>query len=368
MTSSTPSPPDRREQRRRRHARQARTLGLRYVAAKDLSVRRRRRGSGFSYQNDGGRQLREPEAVSRIRSLAIPPAWTHVHIAAHPDDHIQAVGRDQAGRLQYIYHERWKTLREWRKIRRLLVFGEALSRVRAGIRRDLRAPSGSRQLAVAVGAALIDASAIRIGGERHYRRTGACGAVTLRRSHVVLNGRTVHLAFPAKGGKTFQCDLRSPHLLRPLERLRRLPGRRLLVYEGESGDLIPLSARTLNSYLTELAGHRVSAKDFRTFQATALAGDLLSELEPAQSAAVRNRQITEVMRQVADVLGNTPAMVRSNYVHGVVLDCFAAGGLAERWNRSGRRPRYLEPHEAALNRLLGGLDIPERVTAGAEDR
>ncbi len=120
MNASTPSSPDSREQRRRRLARQARVLGLRYVAAKDLSVRRRRRGSGFSYQNDGGRQLRDPEAVSRIRSLAIPPAWTQVHIAADPDDHIQAVGRDQAGRLQYIYNERWKTLVGW-----LLVFGEA---------------------------------------------------------------------------------------------------------------------------------------------------------------------------------------------------------------------------------------------------
>ncbi len=221
---------------------------------------------------------------------------------------------------------------------------------------------------MAVGAALIDASAIRIGGESHYRRTGACGAVTLRRSHVVLNGRTVHLAFTAKGGKKFECDLRSPHLHRPLERLRGLPGRRLLVYEGESGHLIPLSARTLNAYLTDLAGHRISAKDFRTFQATALAGDLLAELEPAENTAARNRQITAVMREIAEVLGNTPAMVRSNYVHGVVLDCFAAGGLAERWNRSGRRPRHLEPHEAALNRLLVSLDIPERLTAATTPR
>jgi DNA topoisomerase-1 len=148
--------------------------------------------------------------IRRIGELTIPPAWRAVRIAADRTSHIHAVGYDQAGRLQYIYHSRWKTMREWRKVRRLLAFPDSLPLVRAGFRKDLKAPAGSQRLALAVGAGLIDASAIRIGGERHHRRTGACGAVTLRRSHVVLNGRSVHLSFPAKGGKTFHCELTHP--------------------------------------------------------------------------------------------------------------------------------------------------------------
>lgn len=348
--------------RRVERARQATVLGLRHVRSSDLTWQRRRRGRGFSYHSGRGGRLRDSRAVRRIRGLAIPPAWRDVRIAADPLAHIQAVGVDEAGRRQYIYHPRWKTVREWRKVRRLLGFAASLPRVRAAIRRDLRSPAGSQRLALAMGAGLIDASAIRVGGERHYRRTGACGAVTLRRSHVLVNGRTVRLAFPAKGGKTFHCDLRSPHLNGPLRRLGSLPGHRLLVYHNDDGELMRLRAGQLNDYLRELAGQRISAKDFRTFQATALAADLLARITPAESGAARNRQIATAMREIAQVLGNTAAMVRNSYVHEVVLDCFASGDLAERWNRSGRRRRYLEPHEAALSRLLEEIAPPDSRT------
>jgi len=355
----------RRSKNDRRRASQAASLGLRYVASSELSLRRRKRGRGFSYHEPDGSPLRDREDVSRINALVIPPAWTEVRIAADADAHIQAVGTDQAGRVQYIYHPRWKMLREWRKVRRMLEFAEALPKVRAGIRQDLKAPAGSQRLALAVGAGLIDASAIRIGGERHHRRTGACGAVTLRRSHVSVNGRVVRLCFPAKGGKQFRCDLESPRLTAPIRRLRSLPGRRLLVYENGGGEIAPLRAQHLNDYLTELAGHRISAKDFRTFQATALAGDLLAQITPEATSAKRDRQLAAVMRQVAEVLGNTPAMARSSYVHEVVQACFIGGTLAEQWNRSGRRPALMEAHEAALARLLKAV-APARVRAPKE--
>jgi DNA topoisomerase-1 len=342
-----------RPPRRNRHrAAQAASLGLRYVSSRALELRRRKRGRGFSYHDADGGSVRGRATVKRISALAIPPAWTNVRVAADANAHIQAVGTDQAGRLQYIYHPRWKMLREWRKVRRMLEFADALPRVRAGILRDLKAPAGSQRLALAVGAGLIDASAIRIGGERHHRRTGACGAVTLRRSHVQVNGRMVRLCFPAKGGKEFRCDLESPRLTSPIRRLSSLPGRRLLVYRNDDGAMARLQARHLNEYLTELAGHRISAKDFRTFQATALAGDLLAEMVPAETQAKRDRQIAGVMREIADHLGNTPALARNSYVHELVLACFAGGTLAEQWNRSGRRPALMEAHEAALARLL----------------
>lgn len=339
-------------ERQRRSSAQAAALGLKYVASHELSMGRRKRGHGFSYYHADGRRLGDRGTVQRIRTLAIPPAWTDVRIAADADAHIQAVGYDQAGRRQYIYHPRWKMLREWRKVHRLVAFAEALPRVRAGIRRDLKAPAGSRRLALAVGAGLIDASAIRIGGESHHRRTGACGAVTLRRRHVALNGRVLHLCFPAKGGKQFVCDLEAPELLSPVRRLTELRGRRLLAYRDEDGTLALLRARHLNEYLAELAGHRISAKDFRTFQATALAGDRLAQLTPEPTAAKRDRQMAAVMKEVSEVLGNTPSMARNSYVHEIVQACFGAGTLAAQWNRSGRRPALLEPHEAALTRLL----------------
>lgn len=339
-------------ERQRRNSAQAAALGLKYVASRELPLRRRKCGQGFSYYGVDGRRIADRGTVRRIRALAIPPAWGAVRIAADANAHIQAVGHDQAGRLQYIYHPTWKMLREWRKVRRLIAFAEALPRVRAGIRRDLKAPAGSRRLALAVGAGLIDASVIRIGGESHHRRTGACGAVTLRRRHVTVNGQLVHLCFPAKGGKEFVCDLEAPELMSPIRRLSELRGRRLLAYRDDDGTLSLLRARHLNEYLAELAGHRISAKDFRTFQATALAGDRLAQLPPEDTAAKRDRQMAAVMKEVSERLGNTPSMARNSYVHEIVQACFAGGTLAEQWNRSGRRPALLEPHEVALARLL----------------
>ncbi len=330
----------------------ARRLGLRYLSPDADPIERRGHGRGFSYFDRNGALIRDAQVRVRIRRLAIPPAWQAVRIAADPMAHIQAVGRDEAGRVQYIYHPLWERLREARKVRRLMEFAKALPAIRRSLKRDLAAHAGSFQLAVAACVALIDEAAIRVGEQAHLRRTGARGAATLRQSHVRLQGERILLCFPAKGGKQHETEIKAKRLSKALRRLQALPARRLFSYRTEADALTAVTSRDVNAYLLRITGRRVSAKDFRTFHATALAGDRLAALKPESSDRKRNRQIVAVVKEVARVLGNTATITRKSYVHDVVLTSFAAGQLERRWRRGGPVRRGLGAHETALARFL----------------
>lgn len=329
----------------------ARRLGLKYISPDAAPIERRKQGKRFTYVDQNGELVRDPQIRTRIQRLVIPPAWQHVRIAADPMAHIQVVGRDEAGRTQYIYHPLWEKLREERKARRLKEFAKALPAIRRTMCRDLAAPSGSFELAVAACAALIDETAIRVGEQTHLKRTGARGACTLRQSHVKIEGQRILLCFPAKGGKEYHTDVNAKRLARALRRLLRLKARRLFCYRTESGEITCITSRDINSYLSRISGCRVSAKDFRTFHATALAGDRLAALKPELSDRKRNHQIVTVVKEVAAMLGNTVTIARKSYVHDVVLTSFEAGQLERRWRRGPLR-RGLGAHETALARFL----------------
>lgn len=330
----------------------ARRLGLKYLSPATASITRRRHGKGFSYVDQNGTLVRDPQARARIQRLVIPPAWQDVRIAADPMAHIQAVGRDEAGRVQYIYHELWELLREQRKAKRLREFSKALPAIRRAVSRDLSRHAGSFELAVSACVALIDEAVIRVGRQVHLRRTGARGAVTLKQEHVQIESDRILLCFPGKGGKERQTAIASHRLAKALRRLKRLPGRRLFCYRTQSGEITCLTARDINTYLSTISGRRVSAKDFRTFHATALAGDRLAALTPELSDRKRKSQIVGVVKEVAQLLGNTVTVARKSYVHDLVLTSFANGQLVRRWRRGGRVRRGLGRHESALAHFL----------------
>lgn len=335
-------------------------LGLKYLFPDTAPIRRRKYGKGFCYIDQEGSIVRDPQVRARIQRLAIPPAWDDVRIAADPMAHIQAVGRDEAGRIQYIYHQLWDRLREERKAKRLAEFAKALPAIRRSLKRDLSRRAGSYELAVAACVALIDETAIRVGEQVHLKRTGARGATTLRQQHVRVEGERIQLCFPAKGGKERHAEVAAKRLAGALQRLKRLPSRRLFCYKGQSGALTCITVRDINTYLSSISGRRVSAKDFRTFHATALAGDRLAALTPEHSDRKRNSQIVSVVKEVAEMLGNTATIARKSYVHDVVLTSFANGQLMRRWRRGGPLRRGLGAHESALARFLERLPLRSR--------
>ncbi|HKY94453.1 MAG TPA: DNA topoisomerase IB [Kiloniellales bacterium] len=332
---------------------------LRMVAVEDLCLTRRRCGRGFAYFDARGRRISDKVTLDRLRGLAIPPAYAEVLIAPRANHHIQAVGRDEAGRLQYLYHPAWEAVREARKSTKLARLCTALPTLRRRLARILATPGLSREKALAAVIALIDRTHIRVGCDDYVHSGRSRGASTLLKRNVRIEGDRIFLAFVGKRRMPVQCSLRSPRLAGALEELRQLPGPRLFQYRNGDGALRKVSAAEVNAFLRELAEVEVTAKDFRTLAATAAAGERLCLLERAASASARKRQVAEVIRAVAALLANTPAIARKSYVHRELIDAFETGELARLAERTLRQ-RHLSQGEALVASLF-----PLRERAGS---
>jgi DNA topoisomerase-1 len=300
---------------------------LRRTRAEALTIRRQRRGSGFSYVDEAGRPIRDAGTLDRIRSLAIPPAYEDVRIAADPRAHLQALGRDDAGRLQHRYHPDWDKVRERRKLKRLQRLIEALPKLRAAVARDLKARDLGHDKALACAVAIIDRCHIRVGNDAYAEANGSYGASTLRKRHLTLSGKRVELSFRGKGGKDIACALEDVFLARALGRLVTLPGRRLLQYRDEGGVVSPVRAGEINAYLRRISGLPISSKDLRMLAANAAAAELLLAGDVVATETGKKRQLADIMRAISEQLANTPAVVRKSYVHEIVVSAYASGRL-----------------------------------------
>ncbi len=224
-----------------------------------LTIRRRRAGSGFCYLDAAGEVIADAGLKARAKALGIPPAWEEVRIAEHPRAHIQAMGRDAAGRLQYIYHPDWEERRLARKQNQLALLTTALPAVRRRVARDLLAEAGSKALALSIAVALIDRTAMRVGQEKYLRSSGTRGAGTLYARDVKVEGQHVAMSFPAKSGKRAQYELADRRLAEAIGRIKTLTGKRLLVYRGDDGAVRPITGDMLNTYLGAAAKVHVTA-------------------------------------------------------------------------------------------------------------
>jgi DNA topoisomerase-1 len=320
-----------------------------------LTISRQRRGRGFCYRDAGGNLVCDDDLKARAKGLGIPPAWAEVRIAAHPRAHIQAMGRDAAGRLQYIYHPDWEEKRLARKQNQLALLTTALPAVRRRVARDLAAPAGTPELALAIAVALIDRTAMRIGRERYLKSSGTRGAGTLMSRDVRLAGGRVALAFPAKSGKVAQYELSDRRLADAIARIKTLTGKRLLVFRAGSGEVRPVSGEMINAYFETAAKAHVTAKDFRTLHASALAGEALAAIAPGKSPSARKRQMMAVTRQVADFLRNTPAISRKSYIAPCLFKLFNDGRLQLLWQASRGGAGGLRQRERRLGQVLAAV-------------
>jgi DNA topoisomerase-1 len=241
--------------------------------------------------------------------------------------HIQAIGRDAAGRLQYRYHPEWEKVREKRKAQRLIRLATRLPQIRSAVARRLGNAEPTREFALAAATELVAATAIRAGDEAYARQHGTRGAATLLKSNLRLSADTITLTFRAKGGKEVCKEVRSPRLAAAFEVLRRLPGKRLFQYRGEDGEVRAIRRQDINAFLRDVAGVHISLKDFRTLCASAMVLDALARITPGTSERQRRRQVRQAVQQAAESLANTPAICRKSYVHGTVVAAFEEGVL-----------------------------------------
>lgn len=324
---------------------------LRRVSPHELSIRRRRNGKGFAYIGPGGRRLRDSTTLRRLKSLAVPPAYEEVLYAEDPRAHLQAVGRDAAGRLQYRYHPDWEKVRERRKAKRLVSLIEALPRIRRCVGKHLAATEPTREFVLATMVHLVARSAIRPGSEAYLRAHGTRGAATLLKSNVSIKRDTVILGFRGKGGQTVQREFKSRRLARALSILLRLPGKRLFQYRDADGALRNLRRREVNEFLCAIAGVRISLKDFRTLLASTAVLETLAHIPPAKSERARRKQILDAVRMAADDLANTPTVCRRSYVHDTIFAAFENGGL-KRFSARLKQCRSSSGCEKALAQIV----------------
>jgi DNA topoisomerase I len=326
-------------------------LGLTLGDQNQLTIRRIKRGKSYSFVRANGSHIRDPRTIRRLHAMAVPPAYAEVRYSPDPNSHLQAVGRDAAGRLQYRYHTDWEKIREHRKAHRLARLVEALPKIRRNVSMHLSGELPTREFALSAVIELIARTAIRPGNESYTRLNGTRGATTLLKSNVTLEDDCVVLTFKAKGGKAVKKECDAAKLVRAIGILRDLPGKRMFQYRDVSGVVRTVSTTTVNAFLREIAGIKISLKDFRTLMASAVVLESLSRISPASSARGRKRQVLEAIRAAADQLSNTPAICRKSYVHDTIVTAFE-DGILERFAATMKGYRSQKKREQLLAQVV----------------
>jgi len=310
--------------------------GLTYVSDLDPGIRRRKAGLGFNYRNADGKPVTDEATLDRIRKLAIPPAWTDVWIAPTARGHIQATGRDAKGRKQYRYHDKWRQQRDGGKFDRLIAFGRALPKLRARIERDLAARGLPRDKVLAAVLRVMEMTLIRVGNEEYAKANKSFGLTTLRDRHATIGSERAVFEFRGKSGKVHRTGFRDRRLARVVKACQDLPGQRLFQYLDDDGERRAVESADVNGYLREAMGEDFSAKDLRTWAGTVAAARALATLPECADEGGAKHNINACVKAVAGVLGNTPAVCRSAYIHPAVLDAYQAGKLPLRAIGDGR--------------------------------
>lgn len=335
----------------------SRQAHLRYVSDARPGISRKRRGKSFRYSFPDGKRVADEESLRRIKSLAIPPAWTHVWICPVANGHLQATGRDARGRKQYRYHPKWRQVRDETKYERMKLFGQALPSIRERVERDLALPGLPREKVLATIVRLLETTFVRVGNEEYAKENHSYGLTTLHNKHVEVEGTRVHLQFKGKSGKLHSIDIHDRQLARIVKKCQDLPGYELFQYIDEEGNRRAVDSSDVNEYLQTITGEPFTAKDFRTWAGTVLACAMLREFEACQKQSQAKKNVVEAVKAVAERLGNTPAICRKCYVHPAVIESYMGGEMAAAFSRQVRNQAQRSPHalrreEMDLLRLL----------------
>jgi DNA topoisomerase-1 len=335
----------------------ARAAGLRYVHDDRPGIRREPADDGFRYIDAKGEPVEDEATLKRIKSLAIPPAWTDVWICPQTNGHLQATGRDARGRKQYRYHPKWRTVRDEVKYERMIRFGKALPQIRKEVDRALSLPGLPREKVLATIVYLLEATMMRIGNDEYARENKSYGLTTLRNRHVRIDGSEVEFRFRGKSGVYHDVKVHDRRLARIIQRTRDLPGQDLFQYLDDEGETHTIGSADVNEYLHTITGEDYTAKDFRTWSGTVLAAMALQEFEKVDSDAQAKKNVVRAIESVSEKLGNTPSVCRKCYVHPAVLDSYLDGTMLEGLRALAEEQlveelQDLQPEEAAVLAML----------------
>jgi DNA topoisomerase-1 len=346
----------------------AEAASLVYCSDTEPGIRRKRAGKGFWYLGPDGTKIANAATLSRIRGLAIPPAWTDVWISPVAEGHIQATGRDDRGRKQYRYHARWTACRDEVKYSSLTAFARALPRMRRRIEGDLGKRGLPRERVLASIVWLLDNALIRVGNAAYARDNNSFGLTTLRDRHVKIEGPTLRFAFRGKSGKEWRLRISDRRIARIVKGVQDLPGQHLFQYLNGEGSRKPIGSQDVNEYIRQAGAADFSSKHFRTWGGTIRAAQIFAATAVPETKRETARVMNQVIDAVAAQLGNTRAVCRQCYIHPLVMSAWSEGRLADELAAVRRRyrkpPERLHAEEALVLRWLERAEGAEDSGAG----
>lgn len=332
----------------------AKPRGLHYVSDKNLAWRRVKQGKEFQYINRLGRTLSSKD-TERIKTLVIPPAWQEVHISPDQNGHIQATGFDDKGRKQYIYHPAWVEYNQKSKFESLKKFGEVLPTLRETTAAHMRQHELTRERVLATIVWLLENTFIRIGNQAYANENQSYGLTTMRTKHVDVEGSMIKFSFKGKSNVYHELDIKHPRVAQTIKACIELPGYQIFKYI-ENGKRHKIDSAQVNDYLKEISGESLSAKDFRTWGGTVLAGDTLYKIGQSEIQLPTEKAIVQAVTTVAEHLGNTTAVSRQYYIHPGIITSFERNTLVPHFgkveNKKTDVPKGLNWQEYATWSLL----------------
>ena len=333
----------------------AEEAGLRYVSDTRPGYTRKRNGESFQYFDTEGKLIRDESRLLRIGRLAIPPAYQDVWICPLSNGHIQATGRDDRGRKQYRYHERWRTIRDENKYDRILTFAAALPKIRRRVQADLKLPGLKREKVLAAVLQLLERTFIRVGNEEYARQNKSFGLTTMKDHHVKVRGKKLRFRFRGKGGKEHEVDFMDRRVAKIVRKLQDLPGQDLFQYFDDDDKLCNVTSQDVNDYLREITGEDFTAKDFRTWAGTVLTAMALNAQEKFATKKEAKSNVKNAIAAAAKLLRNTPTICRKCYVHPAIVESYLDGdlieGLKTKLDEAEEIPNFSDDERAVLSFL-----------------
>jgi DNA topoisomerase-1 len=338
------------------NVRAAKEAGLVYVSDDSPGITRKKSGKSFQYFNAAGKQIRDRQTLDRIRMLAIPPAYRDVWICANPRGHIQAVGRDDRGRKQYRYHEKWREVRDENKYGRMIAFAKTLPKIRQTVAKHLRLHGLPREKVLGAVVKFMETTLIRVGNDEYAKSNQSFGLTTLQDRHARIGRGKIKLEFRGKSGVEHEFEVEDARLAQIAKQCQDLPGQELFQYVDENGKVCDIGSADVNDYLRRITGQDFTAKDFRTWAGTVLAATALQELQSFDSHTQAKKNVVKAVETVAAKLGNTKAVCRKCYIHPEILSAYLEGALVDtlvrRAAKMAQSMARLRPEEAAVLALL----------------
>jgi len=344
---------------RSEHVQAAEEAGLRYTPDSIRGIRCERAGGAVVYIGANGQRVTNPQKLRRLRSLAIPPAWSDIWICPHANGHLQVTARDARGRKQYRYHPKYRAIRDETKFDRMLAFSEVLPLARERVEAHVRLTGLPRPKVLGTVVWLLERTLIRVGSAEYARENETYGLTTLRDRHAEVRGSKVAFAFRGKSGKEHLVTFDDRRLAKIVQRCQTLPGEHLFQYVDDEGNRQEIGSSDVNDYLKGIAGPGVTAKDFRTWAGTMLAAQALREIGPARLVRDKKANIVQAVDRVAERLGNTRAVCRQYYIHPVILEAYGRGkvvALKPKGRVAHRSPRR-RPRRRLRDNEISVLDF-----------